>query len=242
VTHTTVWINDHTFSQAPNEPAFYNDPYPLYRDLHSRGGPVFWADYGVWCLTGFDAVNQTLKDPRFARLPPPGTHAPKLPAHLQDFQHVEQHSLLQLEPPQHTRLRKRVNRAFVARHIESMADDIEMLVNHYIDRFIDEKEIDLIVALATPVPVTVIARLLGVPEELTDDLLRWSHAMVKVYTMTQSHADEVEANQCAAQFQACLNNLIDARRQHPQGDLLSHLANNKDSDTWLSNAEIVSCG
>jgi len=211
VNHTTVWINDRTFCQVPQDPHFFNDPYSLYRDLHERGGPVFWQDYGFWCLTEFEAVNAALKDKRFARLPPPGTPTQASPLHLKDFQQVEAHSLLQLEPPLHTRLRKRVNRAFVARQIESMAPEIEALVNDCIDQFIDDRSCDLLSALATPVPVTVIARLLGVPDALRDDLLRWSHDMIKVYTMTQSVDDEITANKSAREFQQCLIDLIKDR-------------------------------
>lgn len=238
--HTTDWIDERTFCQPPHKPDFYNNPYALYRTLHKRGGPVFWKDYGFWCLTEFDAVNAALKDPRFARVPPPGTPAVKTAPHLQDFGQVERHSLLQLEPPSHTRLRKRVNRAFIARQIDTMAEGIEALVNDCIDQFIDERQCDLLTTLATPVPVTVIAQLLGVPLEHRDDLLRWSHDMVKVYTMTQSHTDEIAANNSAAEFRDCLIGLIQQKRTKPQDDLLSLLASDEDPDTVLSNEEIVS--
>ncbi len=238
--HTTDWISERTFRQPPHDPTFYHDPYELYRQLHERGGPVFWQDYGFWCLTGFEAVNAALKDRRFARLPPPGTPAEPAPPHMQEFTRVEQHSLLQLEPPLHTRLRKRVNRAFVARQIDAMAPDIENLVNDCIDQFIDERQCDLLTHLATPVPVTVIAQLLGVPIAMKDNLLKWSHDMVKVYTMTQSHADEIQANQSAAEFRECLIQLIQEKRRHPKEDLLSLLASDEDPDVTLDDDEIVS--
>jgi len=240
VNQTTVWVSDRAFSQSPTDKSFVNDPYSLYQDLHARGGPVFWEDYGFWCLTEFEAVDAALKDRRFARLPPPGMESPGLPAHLVDFQDLEAHSLLQLEPPLHTRLRKRVNRAFVARHIESMADEIEALVNECIDQFIDERSTNLLTGLATPVPVRVIAKLLGVPLEHCDDLLRWSHAMVKVYTMTQTREDEITANQAAIEYRACLLGLIHERRKNPQDDLLSHLAANEDPENSLTDDEILS--
>lgn len=238
--HTTDWINDDTFCQPPHDPEFYNNPYALYRQLHEKPGPVFWQDYQLWCLAGFDAVSSALKDRRFARLPPPGCPATAPASHLIDFADVEQHSLLQLEPPDHTRLRKRVNRAFVARQIDSMAPDIEKLVNQCIDEFTDAGETDLLTSLATPVPVTVIAQLLGVPVALKDELLRWSHDMVKVYTLTQTHAEELTANQSANEFRACLLDLITHKRKHPSDDLLSLLANDDDADTVLTDAEIVS--
>lgn len=194
----------------------------------------------MWCLTGFEAVNAALKDRRFARLPPPGTPGPETQGHMTDFARVEAHSLLQLEPPDHTRLRKRVNRAFVARQIEAMAPQIEQQVNACIDQFIDDRSCDLLKTLATPVPVSVIAQLLGVPLALKEDLLRWSHNMVKVYTLTQTHQDEVTANQSAADFRHCLLALIAEKRHTPQDDLLSLLASDEDPDNVLTDDEIVS--
>jgi len=240
VNHSTDWINEHAFCQPPHDPVFYNDPYFLYKELHKRGGPVYWQDYKMWCLTGFDAVNAALKDCRFARLPPAGTAISDAKSHMLDFARVEAHSLLQLEPPDHTRLRKRVNRAFVARQIEAMAPQIEQLVNSCIDQFIDDRQCDLLTSLATPVPVAVIAQLLGVPAKLKDELLRWSHDMVKVYTLTQSHSDELTANQSALEFRDCLLALIHEKRKQPQDDLLSLLASEDDSDNTLTDDEIVS--
>jgi len=240
VNHNTDWINERTFCQPPHAPAFYNDPYSLYRELHKRGGPVFWQDYGMWCLAGFDAVNAALKDRRFARLPPTGTEPTKAANHMGNFTQVEAHSLLQLEPPDHTRLRKRVNRAFVARQIEAMAPQIEQQVNACIDEFIDDRSCDLLKALATPVPVAVIAQLLGVPLARQNDLLRWSHDMVKVYTLTQSRADELAANQSAGEFRDYLLKLIHQKRQSPQDDLLSLMASSDDPDNLLTDDEIVS--
>ncbi len=244
------WTSERSFRQSPHEPAFYNNPYSLYRQLHERRGPVFWHDYGFWCLIEFDAVASALKDRRFARLPPASalrhSEFSKTPtgeshaAHMQQFAQVERHSLLQLEPPVHTRLRKRINQAFVARQIETMAKPIEAMVNQCIDQFIDERACDLLTTLATPVPVTVIATLLGVPLDRRDDLLRWSHDMVKVYTLTQSYNDERLANQSAGEFSDCLLALIDEKRRKPKEDLLSLMASTRDPGSILSNEEIIS--
>lgn len=225
-------------SQNPKDVDFYNDPYPFYAQLHALGGPVFWTEYGFWCLTEFDAVNNALKDARFARLPPPGIPAPTHPAHLKDFATVEQHSLLALEPPKHTRIRQSVNQAFVNRRVSEMADDIETLTHQLIDGFEGQGEVDLLSAYATPLPVTVIARLLGVPESECDSLLKWSHAMVRVYTLTQTKAEEHAANRASAEFRALLLSLIQQRRQSPTEDLLSHLVQIKPDP--LSDDEIVS--
>jgi len=163
--------------------------------------------------------------------------APEHPPHLDSFALVERYSLLALEPPQHTRIRQSVNQAFVNRRVQEMASDIEKLANDLIDTFEHKNEVDLLSQYATPIPVTVIARLLGVPDQYTDALLRWSHAMVKVYTLTQTKEDELEANQAASEFNALLLSLISAKRKNPQHDLLSHLVQ---LDDPLSDEEIVS--
>lgn len=231
-------LSERYFSQDPKEPEFYHNPYRLYEKLHEIGGPVFWQDYGFWCLAEFDAVSAALRDDRFARLPPADKPKPAYQSHLDDFALVERHSLLALEPPQHTRIRRSVNKAFVNRRVQEMEANIALLANQLIDQFENKTQIDLLTEYATPIPVTVIARLLGVPENHTSDLLRWSHAMVKVYTLTQSVEDEIEANRAAAQFNELLLSLIADRRDSPQNDLLSHMVQLQEEP--LSDEEIVS--
>lgn len=225
-------------SQDPKNVNFYNDPYAFYAQLHDIDGPVFWQQYNFWCLTEFEAVNNALKDSRFARLPPPESPLPTHPPHLKEFATVERHSLLALEPPQHTRIRKSVNQAFVNRRVAQMAGEIESLANTLIDGFVQNGEADLLSAYATPIPVTVIARLLGVPQSECGSLLKWSHAMVRVYTLTQSKQEELAANAASAEFQALLLSLIKQKRISPANDLLSHLVNVRPDP--LSDDEIVS--
>lgn len=201
---------------------------------------MFWEDYGVWCLPNFASVNGVLRDKRFARLPPPGHEKTPIPPHLADFAKAEAFSLLALEPPAHTRLRKLVNNAFISRQVGQMADGIEQLANDCIDRFIDQGEVELLKHYATIIPVTVIARLLGVPESAGDQLIAWSHAMVRVYTLTQTREEEELANKAAIQFQSFLRDVIGKKRAHPDDDLISHLLALPDGEIPLSDDEIIS--
>ena len=234
------WQSATHFSLDPKDPAFFNNPYAAYVQMHERGGPVYWAEYALWCLTGFGEVNRCLRDKRFARLPPPGFKRQPYASHLSDFAASEQHSLLALEPPQHTRLRKLVNRAFVSRQVSTMEYEITALAHACVDSFEACGNVELLSQFATPVPVIVIARLLGVPESSTDKLLEWSHAMVKVYTMTQNHQDELDANQASAEFILFLKEQIDAHRQHPDEKLLSHLISLQSEDNGPTDDEIIS--
>jgi len=225
------------FKQDPKDATFFNNPYRFYSRLHEIGGPIYWEDYGFWCLSEFDAVNSALRDSRFARLPPAGHPQPTHPAHLKAFANVEKSSLLALEPPQHTRLRKSVNKAFANRRVAQMQTGIQTIADQLIDKLEDYHETDLLSTYATTLPVTVIARLLGVPECKCDALLAWSHAMVRVYTLTQSKQEELAANQAAIEFRELLLELIRSRRTKPKEDLLSHLVMLKPDA--LSDDEIV---
>ncbi len=229
---------DRTFRQSPQEATFYNNPYPFYEQLHLLEGPIYWHEYEMWCLKDFESVNNALRDSRFARLPPADMPQPSYADHLADFAKVEQYSLLALENPAHARIRKSVNRAFANRRVQEMRGEIESIANGLIDQFESAKSAELLTDYAEPLPVAVIANLLGVPNEYCPQLLSWSHAMVRVYTMTQTTEEELLANTAAKEFQTLLLDLIKTKRRNPGSDLLSHLVSSQADP--LSDDEIVS--
>ncbi len=228
----------HRINQDPKDPSFFQNPYALYERMHAIGGPVYWEDYGFWCLAGFDPVNDCLKDNRFARVAPPSVPAAPYPEHLSAFAEVEKYSLLALEPPSHTRIRRCVNHAFVNRQIANMQTGVEELAHSLIDEFEPLGQVELLKQYASVIPVTVIARLLGVPSTECNRLLAWSHAMVRVYTLTQTTEEEHKANTASEEFRTFLLELIEERRQQPRDDLLTHLVTAENGE--LSNEEIIS--
>lgn len=232
-------IDNNTLDQDPREHQFVQDPYELYNRLHTSGAPVFWRTYGFWCLPSFSDVNAILRDRRFARRPPAGYENPVMPEHLRDFAASERHSLLALEPPQHTRLRKLVNQAFVNRQVNLMSEGIQSLADSCLSQVAKQNDFDLLEDYATPIPVTVITKLLGVPEAAGDQLIKWSHAMVRVYTMTQTHEEEIAANKAAEQFQQFLKDVLASKREHLGDDLLSHLIRQQNDETQLLDEEII---
>jgi cytochrome P450 len=121
-----------------------------------------------------------LRDRRFGREAPP-EKAPAIPAHLAPFYAVEAHSMLELEPPRHTRLRLLVLRAFTSRRIAALATRNRRPCAHTLIDAFPDGPFDLLESLCQPLPVRIIARLLGVPEEMAPDLLAWSNAMVGMY-------------------------------------------------------------
>src|SRR5690606_31675875 len=129
---------------------------------------------------GYDDVNGLLRDRRVGRQPPV-PFDPATRTHLAHFDMLDANSMLELEPPVHTRLRTLVNRAFVSRQVERLRPRIERLAHELIDNIEADGQADLLPALATPVPITVIAEMLGVPVEMGPRLLDWSHRMVAMY-------------------------------------------------------------
>jgi cytochrome P450 len=222
--------------QSPVDPDFVQDPYPFYDRARAAGPLVFWHDYGLVCAAGFDVVNALLRDRRLGREAPPG-HAPERPAHMSDFYAIDDHSMLEREPPAHTRLRGLVLRAFTARRIAALEGEIAALAAHLADGLRDGG--DLIRDFAEPLPVTIIARLLGVPDDMGRQLLDWSHAMVGVYQARRDRAMEDAANRAAAAFAQYLRGLIAARRRAPSDDLISALIAAHDAGDRMSEPEMV---
>ncbi len=222
-------------AQSPTDPAFVADPYPFYARARAAGPVVFWRDYGMPVATTHAAVAAVLKDRRFGRVPlEPRATPPRLAA----FAAVEAHSLLNLEPPAHTRLRGLVLRAFTSRRVAALGPEIEALAHRLIDALPDGG-CDLLPAFAERLPVIVIARLLGVPEDRAPDLLAWSHAMVAMYQAGRGLATEHAAAAAAGAFAACIAEHIAARRAAPEDDLLSQLAHAEADGARLTDAEIT---
>ena len=194
-----------------------------------RVAPVFfWEQYGFWCFAGHAEVSALLRDRRFGRQILHVTSReslgwPEPPAHLEPFDAIERHSLLELEPPEHTRLRALVNRAFLSRQVERLAPRIADLANDLIDAFEARGEADLIGEFATPIPVAVIAELIGVPREMAPRLLDWSHRMVAMYQFGVTREVEDAAAAAAREFAAFLREIVAARRSDPRDDLVSQL-------------------
>jgi unspecific monooxygenase len=228
----------------PRDPAFYNDPYPAYRAIREATPIFFWEQYGFWCFARHADVSALLRDRRFGRQilhvvsrrelgwDEPG-------AHLRPFLDLERHSLLELEPPEHARLRNLVNRAFVSRQVERLAPRIAALTNDLIDRFKSRGSADVLAELATPIPVIVIAELLGVPAQMWRQLLDWSHRMVAMYQFGVTRAAEDSAAAAAGEFSAFLASCIGRRRQRRADDLISQLIDAEEAGGKLSQDELI---
>jgi cytochrome P450 len=224
-------------SQSPTDPAFVQDPYPFYERAHASGDFFWWDDYGIPCAVSHRMVHSVLRERRMGRECPPEL-APEIPPHLKPFYDVEAHSMLELEPPRHTRLRALVLRAFTSRTIAALAPDIRALCHSLIDDF-PESPFDLLTSYAQPVPVIVISRLLGVPEDRGADLVRWSNAMVAMYQARRTSKTEAAAIEATEEFVAFMRGYIAERRKAPGNDLISTLIAAREQGERLSEEELI---
>lgn len=226
------------FSQSPTDPGFVQNPYPFYDRLRAAGDLAWWDDYAMPCAASHHAVHAILRDRRFGREVPPEM-APEIPNHLAPFYRVEAHSMLELEPPRHTRLRGLVLRAFTSRRIKDLSPEITALTHLKIDTFPKDTPFDILTAFCQPIPVIIIARLLGVPDDMTPQLLRWSNAMVAMYQASRTRATEDAAAEAARDFSDFLRRYIDTRRNDPRDDLISHLIAAEEEGEKLSTDELI---
>lgn len=225
--------------QDPNAPEFVQNPYPFYDQARAAGPVVFWEDYNLPCVFGHAAASAILRDRRFGREVPLDKRKP-IAEHTAPFYAVEAHSMLELEPPRHTRLRSLVLRAFTSRRIAGLKPEIEALSHELIDQFPAEGEpFDLLSAFAETIPVVIIARMLGVPEEMKDELLGWSHKMVAMYQANRDRAIEDAAAQASTEFAGFMRGYVEERRNKPGDDLITSLIAAEEGGEKLSTDELI---
>ena len=210
------------FDQSLTDLIFIQDPYPSYERARTLGDVVWWDALGMPAAISHSVVSAILKDRRFGREVPAEQVHP-CPAHLAPFYQIETHSMLELEPPRHTRLRKLVLRAFTSARIAGLAPEIENLATELVQALPDGP-VDFLVAVGQPLPARIICRLLGVPEDDAPQLVSWSNAMVAMYQAGRSKASERKAVAATEEFRSYLNEVIVHKRQHPGEDLLSALS------------------
>jgi cytochrome P450 len=236
-------VVEHHFD--PTTPEFLADPYPVLAELR-EATPIFRHDgLDRWFVTRHADVRACLRDRRLGRnYRHVGTdeefHEEPLDPRWQPFWDVERWSLLWLEPPDHTRIRRLVASAFTPRSVEGMREPAARFAQELLDPLVEQGHMDLLYDFAQPYSIGLICEWLGVPADDHRDLLDWSHAMVKMYELDTSPEDAVAANAAAVAFRDFSLDLIAERRRMPRGDLVSGLVGARVDGEHLSDAEIVS--
>ena len=225
---------------SPADPAFVQDPYRAYAAIRAACPVFFWEDYRHWCCAEAATVEALFRDRRLGR-EAPGEPAP-VPDQVKPFHDLDRLSMLEREPPAHTRLRRLVNRAFVSRAIARLRPRVADLAAALLDALPADGTADLLTSFAEPIPVGIIAELLGVPATDGDRLLDWSHRMVAMYRPNRSRADEDGAVAATLDFSAYLGAALAERRARPRDDLLSMLATAGDDTTSARLERGAICG
>ena len=167
-----------SFDEALLTPEYLANPYTHYAALR-EAAPVYWsARLNSWVLTRFADVHAALKDPRLISSQRVSSYAGSLPAttreEMQPLFYQFDKWIGNMDPPDHTRLRRLVNVAFTARMVEELRGDIEQLIDELLDGFASGAEVDFVREFAYPLPAIVIARMLGVPSDRREQFMRWS--------------------------------------------------------------------
>ncbi|MET0449126.1 MAG: cytochrome P450 [Aeromicrobium sp.] len=217
----------------PGSPEFVRDPYPVLEALRANG-PVLWHEpMGTWLATTHDSVSQVLRNRVFGRLWTDWEPA----AQMEPFNALHRNQMMENEPPTHTRLRRLVAAAFGRGHVERMRPRIEQLAAAMVDEL--GESFDVLADYAEPMPVYVIADLLGVPREDHVKLRDWSQAIVHMYEPGVGALTKKAAIEASTAFSDYVRAVVEDRRSSPGDDLITDLIQARDDGTRLSDDELV---
>lgn len=220
-----------------DDPRFKANPYPTYARLRIeapvyRAKPAFWLP-GIWIVTRYEDAVKILKDPRFSKdyIQSYPWIPPSIRAMLRN--------LLTIDPPDHTRLRSLVQKAFTPPMVEELRGRIQLVCDAHLDGVGKQGTIDLIQSYALPVPLTIISDLLGVPVEDRRRFGPWTRK-VAVAVTSASLPEFLSALPAIASLARYIRGLVALRRASPQDDLISALVRAEEAGDRLTEDELVS--
>ena len=221
------------------DPTFLENPYPALTKLRAEGKPVWHEKSSLFLAATYPDANAVLRNRSLGRI-----FQPKKPDEDWDtFNWLHSDSLLDSEPPKHTRLRSLLVKAFNKNKIESLRPDVERLTANLLAkiqaRLLTDGEFDLIADFAEPLPVKVIAALLGFPDDDEHLLRPWSQAIVKMYEVDPDQATQNSAQQASREFAEYVRKLMEERKRNPGSDLISDLAAVEEDGQKLNAHELI---
>ena len=223
----------------PLDPAFIADPYPFYHRLRETA-PLFKTPAGFWLMTRYDDIAFALRDRRFGK-DFTGNMMRRYGASRMDEPAVSNlaRTRLVLDPPDHTRLRSLVTKAFTARRVADMRPRIAALVDEQLDRVADKGSMDVIRDLAHRLPVIVICDMLGIPEDHRAPFLLASTVSGRILEPVPMTAEELaQANAGTIAGNAYFDRLCELRRRDPQDDLTTELVRAEEAGDRLTTEEL----
>jgi cytochrome P450 len=229
----------------PWSPSFVADPYPAYEELRAAGRAHYFEPSDQWLVPHHDDVSALLRDRRLGRTYLHRfTHEefgrPAPPADLEPFTTLNGNGLLDLEAPAHTRIRRLVSKAFTPRMVERLAPTVERLAADLVGSLRADGGGDLLARVAEPLPVAVIAEMLGIPPADRALLRPWSAAITGMFELNPTEETARRAVRAGEEFSSYLRELIAVRRADPGGDLISALIAAQEDGDRLSEQEMVS--
>ncbi|MFI6278380.1 cytochrome P450 [Streptomyces sp. NPDC050988] len=229
----------------PWDQAFLANPYPAYAELRAQGRVHYYEPTNQWLVPHHADVSALLRDRRlgrtyqhrfthedFGRTAPPAEHEP--------FHVLNDHGMLDLEPPDHTRIRRLVSKAFTPRTVERLRPYVDGLASELVGGLVEAGGGDLLTVVAEPLPVAVIAEMLGIPESERAQLRPWSADICGMYELSPSEETAEKAVRASVEFTEFLRELIAVRRKEPGDDLVSGLIAAYDEGDRLSEQEMIS--
>jgi len=228
----------------PSDPGFVRNANAVYADLRDRAPVLYHEPTDHWLISRYADVQAVLKDRRFGRTylhvathremgrpVPPDWHDP--------FWWLINNGILDMEPPQHTRVRRLVSKAFTPRMVEALRPKVQAITKGLLDAVQQAGEFDLIADVAEPLPVTVIAEMLGVPEADRHLLRPWSSEICLMYELHPTEEHQRRSVAASRDFADYLRELERERRANPGQDLISALAQVVDGGERLSEGELI---
>lgn len=226
-----------------NHPDFIANPYPTLQELRDHL-PVFYDEpWKKVFFTRYEDIAALLRDKRLGRsilhiLSREELGWPPLDPRRAGFDRFQSNVFMDWEPPDHTRIRTLVAKVFTAQRVEGLRGKLEATVHRLIDAVKSQPHADFVRDIAEPLPVAMIADLLGVPEEDRHRLRPWSAAIVRMYELGYSDEQMDAASTAAREFMEYMGLLAAERRAHPQDDLITDLVHVRDQNRKLSEDEL----
>ncbi len=220
-------------------PDLVANPYPVFAELR-KPKELLWSDrLNIWLAPTYELANTTLRTRTLGRI-----YEDRLPQNEWEvFNWLHSDSILDSEPPKHTRLRALVQKAFTPGRIESMRPNVEKLCAQLLDeaqaKLYTQGHFDVLADYAEPLPVLVIADLLGVPRDVAPDLRRWSQDIVKMYEFSRTREQELAAQKAGFEFSQYISALAKDRKQNPQNDLITALVEVEEQGEKLNEHELI---
>ncbi|MEK9908269.1 MAG: cytochrome P450 [Aquiluna sp.] len=221
------------------DPEFVINPYPQLAELRAESGPVWHEESQLFLAAKYKDANQVLRTRTLGRIFSPRTPS----ADWETFNYLHSDSILDSEPPKHTRLRSLVTKAFNPKRIEELRPNVERITEELLDQIAQKSagqgHFDLITDFAEPLPVMVISELLGFPKSDEHLLRPWSQAIVKMYEPSPTDQERAEARQASNEFASYVHQLMVERQKNPGSDLISELALVEEQGEKLSATELI---